>query len=332
MNFLGIGPGEIFLILILLLVVVGPERLPEFARNAGRFVVRVRNWIARSPDAQLVLRAREELELELDELRRSLTEEVEVVRKELETVRGDLAEATRMVEESAEEVARTRVELDQVSDAVDDAARTIAPPAQQPALVDAAGEPLLPETTAPAEIELPADPGPIGTRQRAIEERKAADTAAQAEAVNGQPVPRSYKPGQQPPLRPPAPAAEAQPTEDDVAVLSRRLETLSADFSQQIQVLTAELQALRERRAAAASAAPSVVELETVAAAESEHVSVPTAEMEATTLVSAEAAVDTRRRCKGVTRNGEPCGAAPLKGQEYCRVHAGQGVLEEVSS
>ena len=82
MNFLGIGPGEVFLILILLLVVVGPERLPQFARTAGRFVVRVRDWIARSPDAQMVMRARQELEIELNELRKSLTEEVETVRKE----------------------------------------------------------------------------------------------------------------------------------------------------------------------------------------------------------------------------------------------------------
>jgi sec-independent protein translocase protein TatB len=328
MNFLGIGPGEIFLILILLLVVVGPERLPEFARSAGRFVVRVRNWIARSPDAQLVLRAREELELELDELRRSLTEEVEVVRKELETVRGDLAEATRLVEESAEEVARTRVELDQISDIADDA-RTIAPPAQKPVLVDPAGEPLTGELpAAAAEAELPVDPGPIGGRQRAIEERKVAEAVSQAEPVNGQPVPRSYKPGQQPPLRSPAPTAEAPPAEDDLAALSRRLETLSADFNQQFQLLSAELQALRARQTETTTRVASVEPVADAVVPEPALAIDPVV----TLLTSTDVLAETRRRCKGITRNGDPCGAAPLKGQEYCRVHARQGVLEEVPS
>lgn len=92
---LGIGPGEFFLILIILLVVVGPERLPGFARQAGKFIIGVRNWIQRSPDAQLILRARDELEQELRAIRTDLTQEMESVRKEMETVRQEMIEATR---------------------------------------------------------------------------------------------------------------------------------------------------------------------------------------------------------------------------------------------
>lgn len=317
MNFLGIGPGEIFLILILLLVVVGPERLPGFARAAGRFVVRTRDWIARSPDAQMVLRAREDLEQELNELRRSLTEDVEMVRKELEDVRGDLAEATRMVEESAEEVARTRIELDeptappatahmsapadtpvQASDAAP-AAETAAPDLA-PAHADALA-------SAPADATPPIEPAP----------------AASAAPPNGQPVPRAFKPGREPAPQP-APAA------DDAAIdsLARRIQALGDDFNRQVAQLTAELTALRERPAAlpalqppappdppAASAAPSPAEPAAVLSAE-----------------HARAPEDLRRRCKGVTRSGERCGAPPLKGQDYCRAHIGQRVLEEVPS
>jgi sec-independent protein translocase protein TatB len=82
MEILGLGPGEFFLILIVLLVVVGPERLPGLARQAGQFLVRARNWLQTSPDAALVLRARAEIEAELASIKNSLME-VQVVRDEV---------------------------------------------------------------------------------------------------------------------------------------------------------------------------------------------------------------------------------------------------------
>ena len=312
MNFLGIGPGEIFLILILLLVVVGPERLPEFARGAGRLVVRVRDWVARSPDAQMVMRARDELQVELQELRKSLTEEVETVRKELESVRGDLAEATKMVEESAEEVASTRLELDAYIDATE--------PALNGATPEAASETIAPPRmlNPPAEpsfdalqLAEPAGDGALGTP----------DVAAPLEGVapiNGQAVPRTHKPGREP--APGLKPAAAPPPE--VEAFDRRIEKLSAEFEQQLQALTAEFQALRARLVASADAAP-------------EPVAQPAALSTELEVALASDAPDSteplRRRCKGTKRSGEPCGAPPLKGQEYCRVHARQRVLEEVA-
>jgi Sec-independent protein translocase protein TatA len=82
MEILGIGPGEFILILIVLLVVVGPERLPGLARQAGGFLVRARNWLQTSPDAALVMRARAEIEAELASIKNSLLE-VQVVRDEV---------------------------------------------------------------------------------------------------------------------------------------------------------------------------------------------------------------------------------------------------------
>ena len=100
MNFLGIGPGEFFFILVLALLVIGPERLPGFARSIGRGIVRLRNWINNSPDAQVLLQVQRELEAEISDIRTTLRQEVQSVRAEMELVRNDLEQASRTVDTS----------------------------------------------------------------------------------------------------------------------------------------------------------------------------------------------------------------------------------------
>jgi Sec-independent protein translocase protein TatA len=100
MNFLGVGPGELILIFIVTLLVVGPERLPGMARQAGRFLVRVRNWMQTSPDAALVLRARQELELELAQIRTSLLE--------VQSVRDEVLDVAKQIDEAVSPIASIR--------------------------------------------------------------------------------------------------------------------------------------------------------------------------------------------------------------------------------
>ena len=100
MNFLGVGPGELLLIFIIMLVVVGPERLPGMARQAGRMLVRVRNWMQTSPDAALVLRARQELEQELAQIRSSLLE--------VQSVRDEVMDVAKQIDEAVSPIASIR--------------------------------------------------------------------------------------------------------------------------------------------------------------------------------------------------------------------------------
>ena len=113
MEILGIGPGEFVFILIILLVVVGPERLPDLARQAGKLLVRGRNWLQSSPDAAMVMRARQEIEQELATLRTSLLE-VQSVRDEV------LGAAKQIGAEVNSLTSATKAELEELG--------TIAPP------------------------------------------------------------------------------------------------------------------------------------------------------------------------------------------------------------
>lgn len=207
MELLGVGPGEILLILVIMLLVFGPERLPEFARQAGRFVVRVRDWIQRSPDAAMVLRARAELENELQAIRAELTREVESVRQDLQNVRSDLADAGKLIEQSAQEAASvSKIEL---PDVTVEEAPSIHPPASATAdqspvpelqsadgaampatqgadgiatqavqSADGVAAPVVQAAESAAMPEFEVDPGPIGARRARIAEVSAARTSA----------------------------------------------------------------------------------------------------------------------------------------------------------
>ncbi len=100
MNFLGVGPGELILIFIITLLVVGPERLPGLARQVGRGLVAVRNWMQTSPDAALVLRARQELEQELAQIRSSLLE--------VQSVRDEVLDVAKQIDDAVSPIASIR--------------------------------------------------------------------------------------------------------------------------------------------------------------------------------------------------------------------------------
>ena len=237
MELLGVGPGEILLILVIMLLVFGPERLPEFARQAGRFVVRVRDWIQRSPDAALVLRARAELESELQAIRAELTREVESVRQDLQSVRSDLADAGKLVEQSAQDAAAvSKIELPDTT-AQSAEAPSIAPPA--PEANAPASAPPVQEPASTALPEFDVDPGPIGARRARIAEvaeaRQAATPPPAPTIAGGETVARGAR--IEPPVQPARVVTDDSPLAADMARID--------DLSRQVASIAEELARLR---------------------------------------------------------------------------------------
>jgi sec-independent protein translocase protein TatB len=237
MELLGVGPGEILLILVIMLLVFGPERLPEFARQAGLFVVRVRDWIQRSPDAALVLRARAELESELQAIRAELTREVESVRQDLQSVRSDLADAGKLVEQSAQDAAAvSKIELPDAT-AQPAGMPSIAPPA--PEANAHAPAPPVQEPASTALPEFDVDPGPIGARRARIAEVAAMQQPATpppaSTIAGGETVARGAC--IEPPVQPARVVTDDSPLAADMARID--------DLSRQVASIAEELARLR---------------------------------------------------------------------------------------
>lgn len=146
-----IGFSELLLIGLLALLVLGPKRLPEVARAAGRWVARLRRFV-------------EEVRQDFDRELRS--EEL----KELRRLKEELDETRRIISESSSEIVRG---LDaQVSGITETVTRVVnEPPASPGASSMSAG------TGVPA-VDAPTPPPPARrrtgkhTRKPAVRKRK----------------------------------------------------------------------------------------------------------------------------------------------------------------
>ena len=98
MEFLGVGPTELILIIILALVLVGPRDMAKFGRDAGRFL----NKLYRSP----TWRTMNDASREIRNLPTRLAREAE-----FDTVKKDLEEARKNLEDTVK-AASTGLEKD----------------------------------------------------------------------------------------------------------------------------------------------------------------------------------------------------------------------------
>ncbi len=127
MEFLGIGYQELLLILVLLLVVVGPERLPQMAYQIGRAVRQM----------QMYARA----------VRDEFREEIDYLEEQYRTMRGEVELAQRELQEEQARLNRQLAEVDAAVRAADDEAqRALAAPAAEESTERLAGTTAEPDT------------------------------------------------------------------------------------------------------------------------------------------------------------------------------------------
>src|SRR5690348_5228732 len=101
----GIGVPEIALIMVVALIVFGPERLPEIAREAGKMVSQFRQKTYEATNENRSLT--DDLDKKLKSVTSLLTEEVKSVRNE---VTGTLMEQYKVTSETIAEVAKPEPE------------------------------------------------------------------------------------------------------------------------------------------------------------------------------------------------------------------------------
>ncbi|MEN5118032.1 Sec-independent protein translocase protein TatB [Luteimonas sp. TWI662] len=125
----GIGSGELLIIAVVALIVLGPERLPKAARFAGL-------WVRRARTQWHSVKAELERELEAEELKRS----VQDAQRSIADVSTQLRDAQSKVRDEFDAVRRGAAEL------ADEARRVPAPPAAPQAQASAppAADPEMP--------------------------------------------------------------------------------------------------------------------------------------------------------------------------------------------
>ncbi|MFP4295206.1 MAG: Sec-independent protein translocase protein TatB [Halothiobacillaceae bacterium] len=101
----GLSVWEIFILLVVTLLIVGPERMPALARSAGEWVVKIRRFVANA-------RAEMDSEFNTQDLKKLLNsqeQELESLRQLVEDSRRDVADSGRTMLRAIDE-ARTDAE------------------------------------------------------------------------------------------------------------------------------------------------------------------------------------------------------------------------------
>ncbi|ADV28782.1 twin-arginine translocation protein, TatB subunit [Pseudoxanthomonas suwonensis 11-1] len=139
-----IGFGELLLIAVVALVVLGPERLPKAARFAGLWVRRARaQWYSVRAELERELEA-EELKRNLQQAKAELQQAEAALRQGADAARGSLDELRREVESTRSSDEPMAADVDSPALAAPEAATDAGVPA--------------PGATAPANPANPAEP------------------------------------------------------------------------------------------------------------------------------------------------------------------------------
>lgn len=146
MNFLGIGPFELLLILVIATIVLGPERMAQAGRTLGRLYAQYRRRWQR----------------DVDELTRELRRELATLQQELEEIRQTAEGEVKAAQTELKSVVDTQIDLDAPVPATGTPAAAGRDAAQPDTDVSTQGSGLPAESSAtvatPAEGQAPAVP------------------------------------------------------------------------------------------------------------------------------------------------------------------------------
>lgn len=168
MEFLGVGYQEFLLVLVLLLIVVGPERMPQMAYQIGRAVREMQKYARAvrdefSDEMGFIQEQYDTMKGEVDDARRSLRDETQQFDREMRSV-------SKSVEDAVPEEIKNPNKVIPISSGTTSTSRSTAapakreanpPPAETPAAAteasDAGSEPAVP----PAESPQPGNKPPL---------------------------------------------------------------------------------------------------------------------------------------------------------------------------
>jgi sec-independent protein translocase protein TatB len=251
MNFLGVGPFELILILILGLVVLGPERLRAMGRSAGKLVAQLLAWQQQSPEAQMVQQIRDDFQREIVDLRDELVRareqldvsaEVQRLRQETGSIMpADIADLEARARASSPNAAHAEAQATPAPEHAEAAEHTAATAEQPP---DAA--PASTPDTPDAAPEAPhATSTPEHTERTAAPAEQSPDAAQQTTSAPPETAQANGSAAEHPPA---APTDELAPTAgvalpEHIAPPGFEQEHLA----HQIQALVADMHALQEQ-------------------------------------------------------------------------------------
>ena len=100
MNFLGVGPFELLLILVIATIVLGPERMAQAGRTLGRLYAQYRlRW-----------------QKDVDEMTRELRRELALLQREVEEIRQSAEGEIKTAQAALESVVDIKLEQDAVGE------------------------------------------------------------------------------------------------------------------------------------------------------------------------------------------------------------------------
>jgi sec-independent protein translocase protein TatB len=116
MDFLGIGPAELLLIFLVIILVIGPKDIGKTARSIGRFL----NRLYKSEEWRTITQASKTIRTLPNRLAREAElEELKEVKATLEETKKDLQEAQKEFDEDAKKIGEVKKELADETKAID---------------------------------------------------------------------------------------------------------------------------------------------------------------------------------------------------------------------